>query len=144
VEKIYQAIVCGHPPQEAGEIEAGIARHPSHRKRMPVQAARGREPRTSYRVLEWLAEAALVEALLHTGRTHQIRVHFQHIGCPLVGDTTYGKRQNSRLNESSGYVAPRVMLHAWHLELTHPRTGKRQVFRAPLPADFRETLKRLR
>jgi 23S rRNA pseudouridine1911/1915/1917 synthase len=144
VEKIYRAIVCGQPSRAAGEIEAGIARHPSHRKRMAVLEETGRGARTSYRVLETFSGAALVEALLHTGRTHQIRVHFQHIGCPLVGDETYGKRQNARLAEQTGYQAPRVMLHAWHLEFVHPRTNVRRVFRAPLPEDFKEALRELR
>src|SRR5205814_111238 len=76
VEKIYHAIVCGEMERDSGEIRAAIARHPSHRKRMAVRAGTGREARTNYRVLERLRAATLVEASLHTGRTHQIRVHF--------------------------------------------------------------------
>src|SRR5437899_595100 len=85
VEKIYHAIVCGEMQREAGEIHAAIARHPSHRKRMAVEEERGRAARTSYRVLERLCGATLAEAVLHTGRTHQIRVHFKFLGFPLVG-----------------------------------------------------------
>jgi len=73
---------------------------------------------------------------LHTGRTHQIRVHFQHLGFPVVGDLVYGRRHNARLRETAGCGAPRLMLHARQLALTHPRTGRRMVFEAPLPADF--------
>src|SRR5438876_4326358 len=109
VEKVYHAVVCGAVTPEQGDIRAAIARHPTHRKRMAVTDGRGREAWTRYRVLERLREATLVEALLHTGRTHQIRVHFKHLGFPLVGDATYGNRQTKRLAELTGYGAPRQM-----------------------------------
>jgi len=144
VEKIYHAIVCGEMTREKGEIRAAIARHPSHRKRMAVSDDTGREARTSYRVLERLRATTLVEAGLHTGRTHQIRVHFQFLGFPLVGDLTYGQRQNRRWEELVGFAAPRVMLHAFQLAFIHPRTGKRMQFEAPLPTDFEDLLKALR
>jgi 23S rRNA pseudouridine1911/1915/1917 synthase len=144
VEKFYHAIVCGEMPRDKGEIRAGIARHPSHRKRMAVNDDTGREARTSYRVLERLRATTLVEAALHTGRTHQIRVHFQFLGFPLAGDLTYGQRQNMRLEELVGFAAPRVMLHAYRLAFIHPRTGKRVHFEAPLPKDFEDLLKALR
>jgi 23S rRNA pseudouridine1911/1915/1917 synthase len=144
VDKLYHAIVCGELPREKGDIRAAIARHPSHRKRMAVNDDQGREARTTYRVLEWLRSSTLVEAVLHTGRTHQIRVHFQHIGFPLVGDDTYGQRQNVRLKELTNYAAPRQMLHSATLAFTHPRTGKRVKFEAPRPADFLDALSALR
>jgi 23S rRNA pseudouridine1911/1915/1917 synthase len=144
VEKLYHAIVCGELPRDKGEIRAAIARHPSHRKRMAVRDDTGREARTSYRVLERLRATTLVEASLHTGRTHQIRVHFQFLGFPLVGDDTYGQRQNGRLEELVGFAAPRVMLHAFQLAFVHPRTGKRVSFEAPRPADFEDFVKALR
>ena len=144
VEKIYAAIVCGELPHDRGEIHAAIARHPSHRKRMAVDNDAGRQAHTSYRVLERLQSASLVEAILHTGRTHQIRVHFQFLGFPLVGDATYGNRQNQRLAELSHYAAPRQMLHAGQLSFTHPRTGKRLTFDAPQPEDFLDALSALR
>ena len=144
VEKVYHAIVCGELPRDQGEIRAAIARHPSHRKRMAVDEDLGRQARTGYRVRERLRGATLVEAVLYTGRTHQIRVHFQFLGFPLVGDATYGSRQNQRLTELSGYTAPRQMLHAFHLAFTHPQTAKRLSFEAPLPADFQEALAALR
>lgn len=144
VEKIYRAIVCGGMPRDQGEIRAAIARHPSHRKRMAVDDDAGREARTTYRVLERLREATLAEVVLHTGRTHQIRVHFQFIGFPIVGDETYGNRQNQRLTELTNYTAPRQMLHAGRLSFTHPRTGKRMAFTAPEPEDFLDALSALR
>src|SRR5580698_1957178 len=128
MDKIYLAIVCGEVSRESGEIRAAIARHPSHRKRMAVTDGGGREAWTSWRVVERLRAATLVEAQLHTGRTHQIRVHFQHLGFPVAGDATYGGRQNARLTELTGYAAPRQMLHARRLGFTHPRTGKKAVF----------------
>lgn len=143
VEKIYHAIVCGVMPRDSGEIRAAIARHPSHRKRMAVDDG-GRAAHTSYRVLECLRGATLAEATLHTGRTHQIRVHFQFLGFPVVGDTTYGQKQNQRLEELTGVTAPRQMLHAFQLAFVHPKTGKRRKFEAPWPEDFKQVLKVLR
>jgi 23S rRNA pseudouridine1911/1915/1917 synthase len=144
VEKIYHAVLCGELPRDRGEIRAAIARHPSHRKRMAVDDSLGREARTGYQVLERLRGATLVEAVLHTGRTHQIRVHFQFLGFPLVGDATYGNRQNQRLAELTNYAAPRQMLHACRLAFIHPRTGKRMSFEAPRPEDFQDALAALR
>jgi 23S rRNA pseudouridine1911/1915/1917 synthase len=143
VKKIYHAIVCGEVAPQSGEIRAAIARHPTHRKRMAVTDGSGREAWTSYRVLKRLREATLVEARLHTGRTHQVRVHFKHLGFPLVGDTTYGNRQNKRLAELTGYSALRQMLHAQELEFIHPRTGTAMRFQAPWPEDVKEALRAL-
>jgi 23S rRNA pseudouridine1911/1915/1917 synthase len=143
VEKIYQAIVCGEVARDKGEIRAAIARHSSHRKCMAVDEEFGRAAHTSYRVLKKLRSATLLEALLHTGRTHQIRVHFKFIGHPLVGDATYGHRQNQQLEELTRYHAPRQMLHAFSLAFIHPRSGKRRRFEAPRPEDFQEALSAL-
>jgi len=144
LNKLYVAIVCGNLPHQSGEICAAIARHPSHRKRMAVTGESGRDARTSYRVLRPLNHATFLQATLHTGRTHQIRVHFQHIGFPLVGDETYGVRQNRRLREQTGFVPPRLLLHAQRLEFVHPRTGRKRKFEAPLPRDFENALNALR
>jgi 23S rRNA pseudouridine1911/1915/1917 synthase len=145
VEKIYNAIVCGEIARENGEIRAAIARHPSHRKRMAVRDDdSGRAAHTQWRVLEKLNGATFVEAHIFTGRTHQIRVHFQFLGYPLAGDKTYGARQNTRLAEATGYEASRVMLHALSLAFVHPRTEKKMNFHTPLPADFEKALKILR
>src|SRR5258706_205586 len=131
-------------PRGRGEVRAAIARHPSHRKRMAVNRESGREARTTYHIRERLNSATLVEVVLHTGRTHQIRVHFQFLGFPLVGDATYGNRQNDRLTELTNYTAPRQMLHAFQLGFIHPRTAKRISLEAPLPADFLDALAALR
>jgi len=104
----------------------------------------GRDSWTSYRVVERLRGATVLEALLHTGRTHQIRVHFQHLGFPVLGDDTYGNRQSKHVMELTGYSAPRLMLHAQKLTFTHPRTGRKKTCEAPLPADFKEGLVALR
>jgi len=145
VMKIYDAILCGELTRERGNIRAPIARHPTHRQRMAVVEG-GREGWTGYQVSERFRGATLVEAQLHTGRTHQIRVHFQHLGFPLVGDDTYGKRHNARLREVTGFFAARQMLHARQLAFIHPRTGKPVKFEAPWPDDFaaaRQTLRSL-
>lgn len=145
VEKIYLAILCGELPRDEGNIHAAIARHPTHRKRMAVRdESDGRIAHTGYRVIERLNQATLVEAQLFTGRTHQIRVHFQHLGFPVAGDSTYGPRQTKKLAELTHYKAPRVLLHAHQLTFVHPRSGKTVSFKAPIPADMEEALKFLR
>ena len=145
VKKIYHALLCGELAREAGEIHAAIARHPTHRKRMAVHdEGDGRAAHTSYRVLEKLKHSTLVEAQIHSGRTHQIRVHFQHLGYPVIGDETYGAKQNKKLKELVNYAAPRVLLHAKELSFIHPRTKKSAKFSAPLPPDFKDALKCLR
>ena len=144
VEKVYHAIVCGKLAKNEGAINASIARHAVQRKKMSVVTRGGREALTTYRVLEPLAGAMLVEARIQTGRTHQIRVHFQHLGHPLVGDVTYGPRPNQRLAESVHCKASRQMLHARRLVFVHPRTTKPIAVEAPWPEDFEETLQALR
>lgn len=142
--KIYHAVLCGELSRESGEIHGAIARHPSHRKRMTVTDGKGRDAWTSYNVLERLRAATLVAAQIHTGRTHQIRVHFQHLGFPLAGDTTYGERQNKRLTELTGCHFKRQLLHAFSLEFAHPRTKKAIKFEAPWPADFKDAVAALK
>jgi 23S rRNA pseudouridine1911/1915/1917 synthase len=143
IQKTYHAIVCGEIARDRGEIRAAIARHPSHRKCMTVDEEFGREAHTSYAVLQRLRGATLAEALLHTGRTHQIRVHFKFLGHPLLGDSTYGHRPNQKLEEMTKFHAPRQMLHAFRLSFIHPRSGKRVGFEAPRPEDFSDALSAL-
>lgn len=139
VSRAYLALVCGDLSSDEGTIDAPIGRHPRHRTKMAVMAG-GRHAITRYRVVERLGSATLVEATLVTGRTHQIRVHFSHLGHPLVGDPVYGRR--CPLPPS---VTPaRQMLHAYRLGFLHPRTGRRLHFEAPLPADFDAVLTQLR
>ncbi|MCX6968012.1 MAG: RluA family pseudouridine synthase [Verrucomicrobia bacterium] len=127
--KKYLALASGHFAKKSGVIEKEIARHPVHRKKMAVvETGRGRASTTEYRVLRELPDASLVECTLHTGRTHQIRVHLKHLGHPLMGDALYGRRV--------GY--PRQMLHAWKLGFTHPRSGQWMEFESPIPDEFVE------
>ena len=144
VEKTYHALVCGAPRVPTGDIRLSIGRHPTQRKKMAAGAGRGREAWTSYRLLESFGVAALMEAMIHTGRTHQIRVHFEHLGCPVVGDLVYGSRPNKRLVEQTACKAPRQMLHACRLSFTHPITRKAQTFSAPWPGDFSTMVQALR
>ena len=144
VEKVYSAITCGALRSSSGEISAAIARHPTHRKRMAVSEGEGRAALTTYRVVERFSTATFVEARLHTGRTHQIRVHFHHLGAPLLGDQTYGKRQTQRIEEQLRASFPRQMLHARLLSFAHPSDKRAVVFEAPFPADFCQALQVLR
>lgn len=130
VTKIYLALVAGKLRRPYGTVEAAIGRHPVHRKKMHVDLRRGRAAKTEYRVLESSRDISLVECILHTGRTHQIRVHLHHLGHPVIGDMLYGKKSS----------APRQMLHAWKLGFEHPRTRETLLFEAPIPADFRVAL----
>ena len=130
VTKIYLAIVSGTPRRPRGTIEAAIGRHPIQRKKMQVDSRRGRTAKTEYRVLQSLGQISLVECVLHSGRTHQIRVHLHHLGHPVIGDAIYGRKG----------TAPRQMLHAWRLGFHHPRTHEPMLFEAPIPEDFQTTL----
>jgi 23S rRNA pseudouridine1911/1915/1917 synthase len=132
VEKIYLALVAGKLRKETGVIENKIGRHPVHRQRMSVSSPRGRAAKTEYRVLHSSEQASLVECKLHSGRTHQIRVHLHHLGNPVLGDKIYAPRLAKDF--------PRQMLHAWKLGFRHPRTGEWKNFEAPLPDDFRQAI----
>ena len=133
VEKIYLALVGGKLRKEAGTIEEKIGRHPVHRQRMSVTSSRGRPAKTEYRVIRSRDQASLVECRLHSGRTHQIRVHLHHLGHPVLGDKVYAARSAKNF--------PRQMLHAWKLGLRHPKTGEWKNFEAPLPHDFATAIK---
>jgi 23S rRNA pseudouridine1911/1915/1917 synthase len=137
VEKRYLALVYGDPSPSRGAIEAPIGRHPVHRKRMAVLSEGGRAARTEYTVRERFAQSALVELLLLTGRTHQIRVHLSAIGYPVVGDRVYGPRRER-------IAAPRQMLHSWRLGFSHPVTGQWHLIETPLAKDMQAVLTRLR
>jgi 23S rRNA pseudouridine1911/1915/1917 synthase len=129
VLKAYLALVAGHPPR-AGVIDAPIGRHPAQRRRMAI-VAEGRPARTHYRVVAEIGTNALTVAVLETGRTHQIRVHFTGIGHPVLGDPVYGRRWEG---------LERQFLHAWRLAFTHPTTGGRIELEAPLPPDLHALL----
>ncbi len=140
VVKEYVALVAGVPKQGTGRIEKAIARHPTQRHRMKAVATGGRAARTDWTVLEtWGRLAALVRCRIYTGRTHQIRVHLSSLGHPLLGDAVYGFRE-----ASVPVAVPRVMLHAEHLVVAHPVTGRALDLRAPLPEDFAAVREQLR
>lgn len=139
LSRTYQAIVHGVPGLRMGLIDAPVGRHLRDRKKMAV-VAKGKHARTRYKVLETFASAALVECMLETGRTHQIRVHMTHIKHPLIGDPTYGRGRAQK----QVYAFPRQALHAAALKFIHPRTGKPVTFASPLPKDMKELLKKLR
>jgi 23S rRNA pseudouridine1911/1915/1917 synthase len=133
VEKIYLALVAGKLRKAAGVIEEKIGRHPVHRQRMRVTSLRGRTAKTEYRVIRSSDEASLIECRLHSGRTHQIRVHLHHLGHVILGDKVYAPRFAKNF--------PRQMLHAWKLGFRHPRSGEWRNFEAPLPNDFATAIK---
>ncbi|CAA9209841.1 MAG: Ribosomal large subunit pseudouridine synthase D [uncultured Chthoniobacterales bacterium] len=133
LKKVYLALVAGRLKKPSGFIDAPIARHPIHRQRMAVsKTTRGRSALTEYRVLRSDDEMSLVECTLHSGRTHQIRVHLHHLGHPLLGDKVYAAKG------AKGFS--RQMLHAWKLGFSHPRSGDWREFEAPIPTDFGENL----
>jgi len=140
LRKVYHAMLCGGAVSDSGDIRGPIGRHPTQRKRMTV-TDRGREAWTGFRILERLPYITVAEAFLHTGRTHQIRVHFQYVGVPLLGDLIYGKGQNAKIRALVNYAAPRQMLHASELSFRHPTRGKEMEFRSPIPADFDAALR---
>ncbi|MGC4017729.1 MAG: RluA family pseudouridine synthase [Luteolibacter sp.] len=134
MEKIYLAVTQGIPKPEKDTIFTHIGRHPVNRQKMAVVNPPGGKPAiTDYeiRYIDPSTLTALVKVHLHTGRTHQIRVHMLHKGTPLLGDPIYAKPV-----KQSGHTG-RLMLHAWKLEFDHPRTGKRIAFKAPIPPSSR-------
>lgn len=134
VRKDYLALVEGVPPERRATIDLPIA---DEGKTARVDRA-GRPAVTRYEVLEALGRASLVRARPESGRHNQIRVHFAHLGHPLLGDRKYGRRR------VDGPKAPRVMLHAERLSLRHPATGRPLEVEAPLPEDFAAVLAELR
>ncbi len=140
VEKHYLTLVWGKPNPPAGTIETLIGRHHHDRKRMTVHPRSGRLALTRYATLEVFKAITLLRIHLITGRTHQIRVHMASRGHPVVGDRQYGTRSQDRLPAP----APRQMLHAEQLILTHPTTGRRLSVKAPIPDDMAALLKALR
>ena len=140
VEKEYLAIVHGVPRARQGLIEAAIGRDPVHRKKMSVRAPRGRPARSAYTVVEALDGAALLRVRIHTGRTHQIRVHLASLGHPVAGDATYGGTRTPSSRRPAARAAldglKRPALHAARLAFTHPATGDRLQFESPLPPDL--------
>jgi len=133
--KEYLALVAGVPKPRVGHISTKIGRHPVHRKLMSAEPARGRPAESAYEVLRDYGDSALVLVRIFTGRTHQIRVHMEHIGHPLLGDTLYGRKRTTTFRDQ---VVPRQLLHAYHLGFAHPVSGEALFFEAPVPEDMLE------
>ena len=137
VRKIYVALVHGKMPRDSGSITLPISRDPHRRTRMTARAAKGRHARTDWRVISRLDGCTLIEAALHTGRTHQIRAHFAAIGHPVVGDTLYGAPRSLRAGKRQVPLLNRNFLHAARIGFSHPSSGDWVEVRAPLPRNLR-------
>lgn len=153
IDRRYNALVWGEMPEENGSIEGHIGRSLKNRKLMTVfpEGEYGKHAKTHYTVLEKLGYISLVECKLETGRTHQIRVHFQHINHPLFNDFEYGGDRVLKGTTFSKYkqfvencfrIIPRQSLHAKSLAFTHPRTGEWMSFDSELPADMLEVIEK--
>jgi 23S rRNA pseudouridine1911/1915/1917 synthase len=151
IEKRYRALIYGTPGTESGRIDLPVGRHPVDRKKMSTTSPHGREALTLWRIKERFAGSALLEVDLKTGRTHQIRVHCQAMGHPLVGDPVYGyKKKRLQLAKSHPAAfrildqAPRQMLHAANLRFSHPVSGKLLDHFASIPRDMTRMIEQLR
>ena len=138
VEKTYLALVDGKPPTPAGRVEAPIGRDPSHRKKMAiVSPGKGREAVSEYKTLESFRHHTLLEFHPHTGRTHQIRLHCLFLGCPIVGDSVYGKRTPT-------VTIDRHFLHAFRLKIILPGEKQPRTFEAELPEELKNVLEEVK
>jgi len=137
--KVYFAILCGIPKKREGEIKTQILRDPKNRKRFTWSddPAKGRAAHTAYRVLATYGSYAIVRFRLHTGRTHQIRVHSKFLGCPILGDPIYGKKDPL-------FPGATLMLHARRLRIRLPGAAVLTTFVAPVPLRFRKVLSALK
>ena len=144
VKKVYRALCRGGFERSSGRVETLIGRSERDRKKMSARVSRGRPALTDYRVVKQFPDFALVELHIHTGRTHQIRVHMAHIGHPVLGDGAYGGKFEMResvgksetRNTKSEKSVARPMLHAYKLGFTHPRSQQFVEFSAPVPEDM--------
>lgn len=146
VDKKYLALVFGRLPEPSGDIKTKIGRHPTQRHKMSTLVRVGREAATSWRQMQsYPGPLTLLELSLHTGRTHQIRVHLSTLGHPVVGDSLYGGGERRFLAlapelRSLGALVSRQLLHAWKLTFKHPRRYEDLTLTAPLPGDFQGVL----
>jgi 23S rRNA pseudouridine1911/1915/1917 synthase len=144
IERVYEAFVVGKPPGPGGRIDTLYGRDPKDRKKFSSRVRAGKRAVTNWRVVERLGGAARVEARLETGRTHQVRVHLAALGCPLLGDKTYGRTPREVALKPIAEALGRQALHARQLGFLHPATGKTMSFSSELPADMARALAALR
>ena len=144
VRRVYDALVVGRPPRVAGKIDTLHGRDSRDRKRFTTRVKTGRRAITNWRLVEDLGRAALVQAELQTGRTHQVRVHLAALGCPILGDATYGRSPRDPAVRDVARVLGRQALHARVLGFFHPKTGAWMEFQSEPPADFSAALASLR
>jgi len=143
IGKTYIALLHGRLKDDAGRIELPVSRDRHRRVRMTTRRREGRAARTDWRVRMRLPGYTFLEADLHTGRTHQIRVHFSALGHPVVGDTLYGAPAQPKAGATVLPPLGRNFLHAFHLRFLHPTTGKVIDVRAPMPSDLANYLRQL-
>lgn len=146
VEKRYLTLVHGRLRAESGRIDAPLGRDPERRTRMSTRSRSPRQALTEYRVLRRLREFTLVEVRLHTGRTHQIRVHFEHLGHPVAGDPTYSARRRLPVSAPARKALEKLgrpFLHSAVLAFKHPVSGRSLRFESPLPPELDELLSSL-
>ena len=151
VRKQYLALVYGVPGKACGTIELPVGRHPQDRKKMSIHTHSPRFALTHWRVREKYQGVCLLEVDIRTGRTHQIRVHCQSMGHPLIGDPVYSNRgarnqllRNFPETARAAQTIDRQMLHAWRLRIRHPASGDELTLEAPLPLDMAGLIERLR
>jgi 23S rRNA pseudouridine1911/1915/1917 synthase len=144
IKRVYEALVVGRPPGKAGRIETLHGRDPRDRKKFTTRVKVGRKAVTDWRYVEALGAASRMEAELQTGRTHQVRVHFTALGCPILGDATYGKPPRDPEVREIGRALGRQALHARHLGFLHPGTKQWLDITSEPPADFQRALAALR
>jgi 23S rRNA pseudouridine1911/1915/1917 synthase len=144
IRRIYDALVVGRPPRASGKIDTLHGRDPHDRKKFSIKVKTGKRAVTNWRLIEDFGRAARMEAELETGRTHQVRVHFAAMGCPLLGDATYGRPPRDEAVRAIGKTLGRQALHARILGFHHPHTGKWIELECPPPADFAAALAALR
>jgi len=133
VGKTYLAICHGRLKKKKSRVENFIGRHPVRRKEMAIVNSNGKQAISTFTELAHENGLSLIEAVIETGRTHQIRVHLKSLSCPVAGDSTYGKKKDT--------IAERQMLHAWKLQISHPESKEDLLFTAELPSDFSDCLK---
>jgi 23S rRNA pseudouridine1911/1915/1917 synthase len=140
IDRVYEALVAGAPPGPSGRIDTFYGRDPRERKKFSSRVRSGKRAVTNWRLLQKFPGAARMEARLETGRTHQVRVHLAALGCPLLGDKTYGRPPRDLAVRAIADQLGRQALHARLLGFVHPATGKQMTFSSELPPDMRRAL----